>query len=71
MREPWITTEKDESGKWTAAVLLPPKAAAFGEGETEEEAIADCREALTLLLEELGERPDVALANFAVFQKRK
>jgi predicted RNase H-like HicB family nuclease len=46
--------EQDETGAWTASAQLRPGVAAFGEGATQEEAIADLRSGLELLIEEVG-----------------
>jgi len=48
------TVEQDEDGGWSASAHLRPGVAAFGEGETQEEAIADLRSGLELLIEEVG-----------------
>jgi predicted RNase H-like HicB family nuclease len=46
--------EQDEDGGWCASALLRPGVGAFGDGATPEEAIADLRSGLTLLIEEVG-----------------
>jgi len=48
------TIEKDEDGGWCASVQLKPGVGAVGDGATREEAVADLREALTALIEEVG-----------------
>ena len=46
--------EQDEDGVWCASAQLRPGAAAFGEGQSEDEALADLRAGLELLIEEVG-----------------
>lgn len=46
--------EQDEDGVWCGSATLRPGVAAFGYGPTQEAAIADLREGLELLLEEVG-----------------
>ena len=46
--------EQDEDGVWCACAPLRPGVAAFGDGQTLDEAIADLRVGLELLIEELG-----------------
>ena len=46
--------EQDEDGVWCACASLRPDVAAFGDGQTLDEAIADLRVALELLIKELG-----------------
>lgn len=43
--------QDDETGFWTASAQLRPGVAAFGEGETEAEAVADLSVALEGLIE--------------------
>lgn len=50
--------EQDEDGAWCACAQLRPGVAAFGDGPTREAALADLREGMKLLLEEVG-TPDV------------
>lgn len=45
---------QDEDGVWCAHAQLRPGLGAHGEGDTEEAAIADLREALAGLIEEFG-----------------
>jgi hypothetical protein len=45
------TIEQDEDGAWCATSILRLGVGAVGEGATQEEAIADLRNALTALLE--------------------
>ena len=51
---PPYTLEQDEDGVWCASAQLRPGVGAVGDGTTPEEAIVDLREALTLLIEEVG-----------------
>jgi predicted RNase H-like HicB family nuclease len=53
--------EQDETGFWTASAHLRPGVAAFGEGETREEAIADLRVALEGLIAEVGVPDELTL----------
>ena len=46
--------EQDEDGGWYASAYLRPGVAAFGEGSTQEAAIADLCAGLELLIEEYG-----------------
>jgi predicted RNase H-like HicB family nuclease len=50
---PYIV-EQDEDGVWCASAQLRPGVAAFGDGPTQEAAIADLRVGLELLIEEVG-----------------
>jgi predicted RNase H-like HicB family nuclease len=45
------TIEQDEDGVWCATSILRPGVGAVGEGSTQEEAIADLRNALEALLD--------------------
>jgi predicted RNase H-like HicB family nuclease len=45
------TVEQDEDGFWSATSILRPGVGAVGEGATQEEAIADLRNALEALLD--------------------
>mgnify|MGYP004501471127 CR=1 FL=1 len=49
-----VVVEQDEDGVWCAHAQLRPGVGANGEGETEEEALADLRVALVGLIEEFG-----------------
>jgi predicted RNase H-like HicB family nuclease len=49
-----IVIEQDEDGVWCAHAQLRPGVGAHGEGETEEAALDDLREALIGLIEEFG-----------------
>lgn len=46
--------EQDEDGFWCANAELRPGSAAFGYGDTAQDALDDLREGLALLLEEAG-----------------
>jgi predicted RNase H-like HicB family nuclease len=48
------TLEQDEDGVWCASAQLRPGVGAVGDGATADEAIADLRDALTALIEEVG-----------------
>lgn len=49
-----VVVERDEDGVWCAHAQLRPGVGAHGEGNTEEEALEDLREALIGLIEEFG-----------------
>jgi predicted RNase H-like HicB family nuclease len=49
-----IVIEQEEDGVWCAHAQLRPGLGAHGEGDTEEAAGEDLREALTALIEEFG-----------------
>ncbi|GIJ47065.1 hypothetical protein Val02_39510 [Virgisporangium aliadipatigenens] len=49
-----VVVELDEDGVWCAHAQLRPGVGAHGEGDTEEAALEDLREALTALIEEFG-----------------
>jgi predicted RNase H-like HicB family nuclease len=53
--------EQDEDGVWCASAQLRPGVGAVGDGATPEEAIAARREALTVLIEEVGAPPELTL----------
>jgi predicted RNase H-like HicB family nuclease len=53
--------EQDEDGVWCAAAQLRPGVGAVGEGPTQEAAIADLREALEVLLAEVGPPDELTL----------
>ena len=55
------TMEQDEDGVWCASAQLRPGVGAVGDGVTQEEALADLREALALLIEEVGAPPELTL----------
>ena len=49
-----VVVERDEDGVWCAHTQLRPGVGAHGEGDTEEAALDDLREALIGLIEEFG-----------------
>jgi predicted RNase H-like HicB family nuclease len=49
-----VVVERDEDGVWCAHAQLRPGVGAHGEGDTEEAALDDLREALVGLIEEFG-----------------
>lgn len=49
-----VVVELDEDGVWCAHAQLRPGVGAHGEGDTEEAALEDLREALVGLIEEFG-----------------
>lgn len=49
-----VVVERDEDGVWCAHAQLRPGVGAHGEGDTEQEALDDLREALIGLIEEFG-----------------
>ena len=53
--------EQDEDGVWCAAAQLRPGVGAVGDGPTPEAAIADLREALEVLLVEVGPPDELTL----------
>ena len=53
--------EQDEDGIWCAAAQLGPGVGAVGDGPTREAAIADLREALEVLLAEVGPPDELTL----------
>lgn len=53
--------EQDEDGVWCASALLRPGVGAVGDGATQEEAIADLRVGLELLIEEVGIPDEITL----------
>ena len=55
------SVEQDEDGIWCASAQLRPGVGAVGDGATAEEAIADLREALATLIEEVGAPPELTL----------
>ena len=55
------TLEQDEDGVWCASAQLRPGVGAVGDGATADEAIADLRDALTALIEEVGVPPELTL----------
>ena len=55
------TLEQDEDGVWCASAQLRPGVGAVGDGATADEAIADLRDALTALIEEVGVPQELTL----------
>jgi predicted RNase H-like HicB family nuclease len=51
---PFLIQEDTVDGGWTASAALTPEAFAHGEGETREAAIEDLKEAIALLVEDVG-----------------
>jgi predicted RNase H-like HicB family nuclease len=49
-----VVVERDQDGVWCAHAQLRPGVGAHGEGDTEEAALDDLREALIGLIEEFG-----------------
>ena len=49
-----VVVERDEDEVWTAHAQLRPGVGAHGEGDTEDAALEDLREALIGLVEEFG-----------------
>jgi predicted RNase H-like HicB family nuclease len=56
-----VVVERDEDGVWCAHAQLRPGVGAHGEGDTENEALEDLREALTGLIEEFGIPRELAI----------
>ena len=53
--------EQHEDGVWCASAQLRPGVAAFGDGPTQEAAIADLRQGLELLIEDVGPPDELTL----------
>jgi predicted RNase H-like HicB family nuclease len=53
--------EQDEDGIWCASAQLRPGVAAFGDGQTRDEALDDLRAGLELLIEEVGVPDEMTL----------
>ncbi len=53
--------ERDEDGAWCARAELRPGVTAYGEGDTQAEAVEDLREGLTGLVEEFGAPDELTL----------
>jgi predicted RNase H-like HicB family nuclease len=53
--------EQDEDGVWCASAQLRPGVGAVGDGPTSEAAIADLRQALEVLLAEVGPPDELTL----------
>lgn len=48
-----VTAEQDEDGVWSALAVLAPGIAAFGGGDTRDQAADECNHGLELLIDEL------------------
>jgi predicted RNase H-like HicB family nuclease len=57
------TVEQDEDGVWCASAQFRPGVGAVGDGPTQEDAIADLREALEVLLAEVGPPDELTLTH--------
>lgn len=55
------TVSQDETGMWCASAELRPGVGAVGDGATAEEAVADLRESLSVLLAEVGPPDELTL----------
>ncbi len=55
------TIEQDEDGVWCASAQLRVGVGAGGDGETQEAAVADLREALAALIAEVGAPPELTV----------
>lgn len=55
------TVEQDETGTWCASAQIRPGVGAVGDGETADAAVADLREALVGLIEEVGPPAELTL----------
>lgn len=53
--------EQDEDGIWCASAQIRPGVGAVGDGSTPEAAIADLREALEVLIAEVGPPDELTL----------
>jgi predicted RNase H-like HicB family nuclease len=58
---PYVVGQDEDGRGWYASAHLRADVAAFGEGATREEAIADLRAGLELLLEEVGPPDELTL----------
>lgn len=58
---PYVVEQDEDGNGWYASAHLRADVAAFGEGATREEAIADLRAGLELLLEEVGPPDELTL----------
>jgi predicted RNase H-like HicB family nuclease len=56
-----VVVERNEDGVWCAHAQLRPGVGAHGEGDTEEEALEDLREAWTGLIEEFGASRELSI----------
>jgi len=54
--------EQDEDGVWCASAQIRPGVGAVGDGPTREAAVADLRDALAVLLAEVGPPEELTLA---------
>jgi hypothetical protein len=54
--------ERDEDGAWCAAARLRPRVGAVGDGGSRDEAVADLRDALVVLIGEVGASPELVIA---------
>ena len=55
------TVSQDEMGVWCASAELRPGVGAVGDGATAEEAVADLRASLSVLLAEVGPPDELTL----------
>jgi predicted RNase H-like HicB family nuclease len=53
--------EQDEDGVWCASAQLRPGVGAVGDGATQEEALADLRDALAALIDVVGVPDELTL----------
>jgi predicted RNase H-like HicB family nuclease len=53
--------EQDEDGVWCASAQLRPGVGAVGDGPSAEAAVEDLREALIVLIEEVGPSPELTV----------
>jgi predicted RNase H-like HicB family nuclease len=53
--------EQDEDGVWCASAQIRPGVGAVGDGPTREAAVADLRDALVVLLAEVGPPEELTL----------
>jgi predicted RNase H-like HicB family nuclease len=56
------TVEQDEDDVWCAAAQIRPGVGAAGDGQTRDAAVADLRDALEVLLTEVGPPDELTLA---------
>jgi predicted RNase H-like HicB family nuclease len=56
------TVDQDEDGIWCASAQIRPGVGAVGDGQTRDAAVADLRDALTVLLTEVGPPDELTLA---------
>lgn len=55
------TIDQDEDGVWCASAQLRPGVGAVGDGPTKDAAIDDLRDALAVLIDEVGPPPELTL----------